>query len=93
MKVGIIGAGQIVCDVLPHLDKVKGFNVNAICATKASKEKLVNLCSQFSIGEYYLDVDEMLEKADIDTVYVAVPNVLHYIFCKKALEKGKKCYL
>ena len=34
-----------------------------------------------------------VENKDIDTIYVAVPNDLHFIMSKKALLAGKKRYI
>ena len=88
MKLGIAGAGMIVKEVLPVLNEV-GIDLKGICATKRSEEKLKELSEKHRIENYYLDFDEMLGNSDIDTIYVALPNVLHYEFCKKALEAGK----
>ena len=33
--------------------------------------------------------DQALKEANVDTVYVGVPNFLHYSFVKKALNAGK----
>lgn len=88
MKLGIMGAGMIVKEALPVLKEL-GIGLGGICATKKSEEKLKNLSEEFSIENYYTNVDEMLGNSEIDTIYVALPNTLHYEFCKKALEAGK----
>ena len=33
--------------------------------------------------------DELLNDEDIDVMYIATPNHLHYQMCKQALERGK----
>ena len=43
----------------------------------------------YNIKEIFTDLDECLSSPSIDTIYVAVPNNLHYSVAKKALEAGK----
>lgn len=88
MKLGILGAGMIVQEALPIIKKAE-INIGGICATPRSKEKLENLSKEYSIENYYIDYDMMLENDSIDTVYIALPNTMHYESAKKALEMGK----
>lgn len=88
MKLGILGAGMIVKEVLPVLKEAE-IEIAGICATKRSEKKLEELSSKYDIENYYLDFDEMLKNSKIDTVYVALPNLLHFDACKKALNSGK----
>ncbi|MEG0249552.1 MAG: Gfo/Idh/MocA family oxidoreductase [Peptostreptococcus sp.] len=88
MKLGIAGAGMIVKESLGVL-KSLDIKLEGICATKHSEDKLKKLSKEYNIANYYTDFDEMLKNNEIDTVYVALPNILHYEFCKKALEAGK----
>ena len=89
MKLGFAGAGMISVEVLKELAKTGGYEINAICATPGSEDKLAALCAEFGIGSFYTDYGTMLERSDTDTVYIAVPNHLHFSFCKKALDTGK----
>lgn len=89
MKVGIIGAGMIVKDFLSFSSEVEGMELAAICATPAEEEQLKAMCQNNNISKYYTDVDQMLLDKDVEVAYVAVPNHLHYIMCKKAMEAGK----
>ena len=36
-----------------------------------------------------MNYDELLNDEDIEVMYIATPNHLHYQMCKQALEKGK----
>ena len=47
------------------------------------------LQSKYGIKEVYTDYDQALREANVNTVYVGVPNSLHYSFVKKALNAGK----
>lgn len=88
MNLGIVGTGFIAKEVLPQLRSWK-INPTAICGTPASKEKVDELCRENTIKDAFYEYDRMLAEGDIDTVYIAVPNFLHYCFAKLALEAGK----
>ncbi len=87
MKLGILGTGMIVQDLLTTIDKLN-IDCISIFGTARSKEKTMELCKKYNMDEYYFDYDEML-KSHIDTVYVALPNHIHYEFAKKALLNNK----
>ena len=87
MRLGIIGSGTIVQEFLPRIIKLEGLTIEGILGTKRSKEKTQALCEANGIP-HAPDSLEELYALDIDTVYVAVPNHLHYTYCKQILEKG-----
>ena len=87
MKLGIIGTGWIVKDFLPELVKMEGLEIRAIMGSPTGFEKAQALSREYGIPEAVHDLNELCASG-IDTVYVAVPNNLHYMYCRKALEKG-----
>ena len=86
MKLGIIGTGMIVNNFLPFLVKMEGLTVNAMLSTPRSLEKAKEFAASFGITNVTSDFDELCG-FDIDTVYVAVPNYMHFDYCKKAMER------
>ena len=88
MKMGILGTGMIVQDLLTTIDKLK-IDYLAILGTSHSKDHTENLAAKYHLNKIYYDYDEMLQDANIDTIYVALPNFLHYSFAKKALQADK----
>lgn len=88
MKIGIVGTGTIAKEVLPLL-RSWGWEPVALCGTPRSKETVEQLSKENGIPAAYCDYAEMLAKADMDAVYIAAPNFLHYGFIKQALEAGK----
>lgn len=88
MKLGIIGAGMIVNDFLSMANTVDNLELIAITGSR-SIEKLQKLAEENNIGEYYVDIDEMLKSNNFDTAYIALPNNLHFEYCKMALENNK----
>ena len=87
MNLGIVGAGMIVKDFLSFSHELPEIKLEAIVARNI--ENLKNLQSTYNIKQIYTDLDECLSSPSIDTIYVAVPNNLHYPVTKKALEAGK----
>ena len=87
MKLGIIGSGMIVKDFLSFAHELPEIKLEAITARNI--ENLKELQSKYNIKNIYTDIDLCLENKEIDTIYVAVPNNLHYEVAKKALEAGK----
>ncbi len=87
MKLGILGTGMIVKDVMRTYHE---FDVDEtyILGTKQTQEETENLVKEYQLTGTYYDYEEML-KSDIDTIYCALPNHLHYSFSKKALKAGK----
>ncbi len=87
MNLGIVGAGMIVKDFLSFSHELPEIKLEAIVARNI--ENLKNLQNTYNIKQIYTDLDECLNSPSIDTIYVAVPNNLHYSVAKKALEAGK----
>lgn len=88
MKLGIVGTGTIVEEVLPLVSDW-GWQVSALCGTPRSQAKVTELCERNRIPAGFTDYAEMLKNADVDAVYVAVPNFLHFNFVRQALEAGR----
>lgn len=88
MKIGVIGTGIIVEEFLPKLMKLDGIEVVAVQGIPQAKEQVEKLCAENEIQNIAYSYEELMEY-DVDTVYIAVPNFLHYSYCKEALESGK----
>ena len=87
MKLGILGTGMIVKDVLTMYHEL-GVEKTYLFSTKKSKSQALELMEKYHLDKVYTDYDELLQ-SDIDTIYCALPNHLHYEFSKKALENDK----
>ena len=88
MKLGIVGTGTIVEEVLPVLQQVKGLSCYGICGTKRSEAKAEKLKEQYQMQLAVSDYEKLLD-SEIDTVYIAVPNLLHFEMAKEAVLRGK----
>ena len=87
MKLGIVGSGMIVQEFLPSLVQLEGLEIVGMQGTKKSIGKVEEICVKYGILKFTDDFNKLCEFG-IDTVYIAVPNFLHFEYCKKALEKG-----
>jgi predicted dehydrogenase len=54
-----------------------------------TKEKGEKLASAYNVQKVYTDMDKFLSDEEINFVYIATPNLLHYEQTKKALLAGK----
>ena len=89
MKLAIIGSGMIVGDFLSTTSALPGVELVAIFGRASSVEKLEALQQQYAIGKIYHDYAECLADPEVDTVYIALPNHLHFMYAKDALLAGK----
>ncbi len=89
MKLAIVGAGMIVKDFLSMVIEIPEIKLQAIIGTDMDIDVMSQLKEKYSIKSVYTDLNQGLTNEDVDTVYVAVPNHLHYSFTKKALLAGK----
>lgn len=91
MKLGILGSGLIVrtlMEALPGLPFEKVY----LLGREPSRERVEGMAAAHGLSGAFYDYDELLA-SEIDTVYVALPNALHYAYAKKALERGKDVIL
>lgn len=87
MKVATIGTGFIVDWFLNAVKQNEG--VTCVAMYSRRKESAESLSTKYEIEDVYTDLDEMLARDDIEFVYVASPNSLHFEHSYKALQAGK----
>ncbi len=88
MKVGIVGTGMIAQIVAPQL-KSWGIELVAIASSSQSADKAQQLAQTLGASAWYSDYSQLIADPRVDTIYVAVPNYLHYIVAKAALNAHK----
>ncbi|PKG23521.1 Gfo/Idh/MocA family protein [Niallia nealsonii] len=89
MKLAIIGSGKIVADFLTMAGDLPDTELVAIFGTEKSIQKIEKMKNEYRIRKIYTTYEECLKDTDIDTVYIGLPNHLHYSFTKEALLSGK----
>lgn len=91
VRVGVAGMGGIAKRThLPVLRRVPGFQV--ICGAEKDEYQRERVGKLFGIPETYEDFDEMIQKADIDAVYVCLPASLHAKAVVAALKRGRHVF-
>ena len=89
MKLAIIGAGMIVNDFLTMVGDVPGIQLEAIVGTERSMDKMKILKDKYEIHQVLTNYEDCLKNKSIDTVYIALPNHLHFSFAKQAILNKK----
>lgn len=87
IRLGTIGSGIIVHSVLDNVNITDGIRLVAVYSR--DKEKGQALASEYGGDRVYTDMDAFLADEEMNTVYIATPNLLHYEQAKKALMAGK----
>lgn len=86
IRVGIAGLGGIAKRThLPVLNITPG--VKVVCGAEKDGYQRERVASMYNI-QAYEDYTDMIEKADIDALYVCLPATLHADAVTKALKKG-----
>ena len=91
IRLGTIGSGMIVHSILNNVKVTDGIRLEAVYSR--STEKGNALAAQYGVGKVYTDMDAFLADEEINFVYIATPNLLHYAQAKKALLAGKNVIL
>lgn len=89
MKLAILGTGMIAKEALPMLKKISGIEITALLSSKKSLPDAQSLAKSFDISSVYDDFDKLLRDASCDTVYITLPNHLHFEYAKQAIQHKK----
>ena len=91
LRVGVIGAGGRMRDLLNAADKAGPYQIVAVCDVYGPRRDAVKERSN-GLATTHLDYREVLEK-DIDAVFIASPDHWHVPIAADALAAGKDVYL
>ena len=76
IRLGTIGSGVIVHSILSNVQRTEGIRLVAVYSR--SQEKGDALASKFGAQKVYTDMDAFLGDDEVNFVYIATPNLLHY---------------
>ena len=90
---GIIGLGNIAQSFSEGFLNVKNARLLAISSSNASK--LEYFKNKYEINDNYIfkRYEDLLNCKDIDVVYIALPNNLHFEWIIKAIKSNKKIFV
>lgn len=87
VRLGVLGCADIaVRRILPAVSRAEGIRLTAVASRDA--EKAAEVTSRFG-GEPVRGYRELLERSDVDAVYLPLPTGLHAEWIRTALEHGK----
>ena len=87
IRLGTIGSGVIVHSILDNVKVTEG--ICCVAVYSRTEEKGKALAQEYDVLKVYTDMDEFLADEEINFVYIATPNLLHYEQTKRALLAGK----
>lgn len=88
MKTAIIGTGMISDLFLKNARLLPFYECYAVYNRQL--EKAAAFQKKYALAQAYDDYEELLNDPQIDCVYIALPNSLHYHYAYRAAECGKK---
>ncbi|GHU64200.1 NDP-hexose-3-ketoreductase [Clostridia bacterium] len=87
LKIGIIGGANIAYNrFLPALQEMDHVECVGVASNSESKRLLFD--QQFGVPTYD-NYDDLLNKSDVDALYIALPPALHFNWVEKGLLAGK----
>ncbi len=86
LKLGIIGTGAITHSFIDAAHTSQGYKLAAVYSRSLDKAK--DFATSYDDVKLYADMEQFLQ-ADLDVVYIASPNSLHFPQAKQVLEAGK----
>lgn len=87
MKWGIIGCADIAKNAV--IPTILSIEENVLVAVAGRSEEKVRLFSQLFDCDGVVGYDRLLDRTDIEAVYIPLPTGMHYEWVIRALEKGK----
>ncbi|ANF95568.1 Gfo/Idh/MocA family protein [Paenibacillus bovis] len=87
MNIGIIGTGSIAHAFLDALQHIPSASCTAILSRRQSTAE--PLAQQYGIARIHTVLDELLHDPEVDWIYIASPNSLHFDYALQALQHGK----
>lgn len=87
MNIATIGTGSIVDAILSAINELEDVTCTAMYSRK--RETAQELAGKYGIGTIYTDLESLFSDTNVDLVYIASPNSMHYEQAYQALQHGK----
>ena len=90
IKWGIIGLGNVAHGFAKSLQKTKNAKLTAIASK--TPDKLSKFKNEFNVSSNncFDDYEKLLNFAEVDIVYITLPNTLHFHWTMEAIKKDKR---
>jgi predicted dehydrogenase len=91
LRIGLVGAGNIVRQRhLPGLQALPNVQIVAVCNSRI--ESAQRIAKEFNIPDVVGDWAALIERRDLDIIWIGTPPVLHAPITVSALEAGKHVF-
>lgn len=87
MNIATIGTGSIVDAILSAINELDDVTCTAMYSRK--RETAQELAIKYGVGTIYTDLKSLFSDTNVDLVYIASPNSMHYEQAYQALQHGK----
>ena len=87
MKYAVIGTSWISEEFIQGAQLVEGMELLGVCSRSYSKGKA--LAEKYGAPRVFVDLHDLARNADVEAVYIASPNSLHYEQSRQMLLAGK----
>jgi len=91
LKIGVVGVGFWGSNHVRVLRELESAEVKAVCDIDLEKAKYV--AKKFGVPNYYQNLDDMLNKEELDAVTVCTPSVSHAEIAVRILESGLNVFV
>ena len=91
MKIGILGCGRIA-QKMGNTLKLMGLNKECYIASR-DINKAIQFKEEYDFAGFYGNYDDLINNKEIELIYIATINSLHYEHAKLCLENGKNVLL
>jgi predicted dehydrogenase len=88
IRFGVLGTGRVVpYGLLAPANETLGVAVTGVASR--TPQKAAEFAARHGIEQGFGSYEALLQAADIDAVYIALPPALHYEWARRAIEMGK----
>lgn len=87
IRLGTVGSGVIVRSILDCVQQTEGVHLEAVYSRTEDTGR--RLAADYGAARVYTDMEAFLTDSEVDVVYIATPNLLHYGQVRQALLAGK----
>ena len=89
MKWGILATGNIAKKFASTINQMSKENEQLAAVGSRLMDSAKAFAREYDIPRYYDSYEALVNDPDVEAVYVATPNSLHYENCRLCLEHGK----
>ena len=86
MKWGILATGNIAKKFASTINQMSKENEQLVAVGSRNIESAKAFANEHDIPRYYDSYEALVKDQDVEAVYVATPNTLHYENCRLCLE-------